>query len=206
MRLDIACIVEGDGEVQAVPVLLRRLAAKFFPEDFVYVARPIRIPRNRLPKTGELERNVKLAIDKTAGVGAILVLIDSDDDCAARLGPELLERAAAVRSGIPVSVVLCVREFEAWFLAAARSLRGHRGLQADLEPPPNPESIHDAKGWLARRMSAGNAYSPPVDQPKLAAVFDLEQARATRSFDRCYREVQRLLTILHTRQGGTATP
>jgi hypothetical protein len=83
-------------------------------------------------------------------------------------------------------------EFEAWFLAAAASLRGHRRLTPDLEPPPHPEEIRGAKEWIAQRMTHG-AYSPSVDQAALTHTFDLELALQTQSFAKCYREVTRLL-------------
>ncbi|HMC63294.1 MAG TPA: hypothetical protein VKJ01_29125, partial [Candidatus Solibacter sp.] len=41
--------------------------------------------------------------------------------------------------GLQVSVILPEREFEGWFLVAAESIRGKRGLPADLDPPQNPE-------------------------------------------------------------------
>jgi hypothetical protein len=104
-------------------------------------------------------------------------LFDADDDCPATLGPELQRVAEAVRPGSRVAVVLAVREFEAWFLAAAESLRGRRGLPDDHEPPTAPECVQDAKGWLRKRQIDGLSYSPTVDQPGLAAAFDLDVAR-----------------------------
>ena len=35
--------------------------------------------------------------------------------------------------------------------------------------------------------------SETVDQPKLTARFDFDQARRTDSFDKCYRDIVRLL-------------
>jgi hypothetical protein len=90
--------------------------------------------------------------------------------------------------------VLAVKEFEAWFLAAAPSLAGKRGLPDNLEPPADPEQIRDAKGWLQKRRTDRLAYAPTVDQPALAAVVDLAQVRArSSSFDKLWREVERLL-------------
>lgn len=51
-------IVEGKGEVEAVPVLLR----KIFDEMGVYdvtVTRPFRVKRNRVVRPGEIERTVR---------------------------------------------------------------------------------------------------------------------------------------------------
>jgi hypothetical protein len=132
------------------------------------------------------------------GNGGILVILDSDDDCPAELAPALLARAQSARSDLPSAVVLPNKEFESWFLAAARSLRGQRGFPEDLEPPTEPEAIRGAKEWLGQRVRAG-AYSSNVDQPSLTQVFNFDLARRAPSFDKCYREVIRLLETLRGR-------
>jgi hypothetical protein len=144
----MVCIVEGHGDRESVPVLIRRLAAKLDPAMIVHIPPPLRIPKNKLLKPGELERAVELAARRIAGHGAVLILLDSDDDCPAQLGPELLQRATSARRDVPLAVVIAKREFESWFLAAAESLRGNRGLATDLNPPPDPETIRGAKEWL----------------------------------------------------------
>ena len=191
MRL--ACIVEGHGEVQAVPVLLRRLASALDPALALQVEPPIRISKSKLLQAGELERAVELAARKVAGAGAILILLDSDEDCPALLGPSLLGRACAKRGDVPISVVLAKHEFEAWFLAAAESLRGCRGLRDDLEPPPQPETVQGAKEWLTARMTGNHHYVETLDQPALAARFDLAAARRADSFDKCWRALDYLI-------------
>jgi len=188
----IACVVEGHGERESVPILVRRVAALVDPGLPVSVATPIRQPKSRLLKPGELERAVDLAARNAGRSGAVLVLVDGDDDCPAEHGPALLMRAVSARNDVAVSVVLAKRELESWFLAAAESLRGHRGLPADLQAPPNPEGIAGAKEWLSRHMESG-AYSPTLDQPALAATMDLALARRADSFDKCYREIVRLI-------------
>lgn len=196
MEIQMACIVEGHGEREAVPVVIRRLAASLDATLALHIPHPIRIPKSRLLKPGELERAVDLAARRIAGDGAVLVLLDSDDDCPAQLGPELLQRALSARSDVSLAVVIAKREFESWFLAAADSLRGHRGLAADLGPPPDPEAIRGAKEWLDAHMESGRAYVETLDQPALAARFDLDMARRADSFDKCCREITRLLREL----------
>jgi hypothetical protein len=100
---------------------------------------------------------------------------------------------------MPIALVLAKREFEAWFLAASASLRGIRGLPRDLEPPPDPEAIRGAKEWLNSRM-VPNGYSPTADQPALTAQFDLASARSAPSFDKCWREVARLIAEVSRRR------
>lgn len=192
MPVKIGCIVEGHGDVKAVPILIRRIATDLYPE-LTILTYPTRIPRTKLVKVNSLERTIELMVRRIGRQGAIFIILDSDDDCPAKLGPELLQQAVNVRSDLPIAVVLAKREFEAWFLAAAESLRGQRGLKNDLQLPSNPEGIRDAKGWLSSQMEGNITYNERNDQPAFTARFDFEQARHADSFDKCYRDIVRLL-------------
>lgn len=196
MILKIGCIVEGQGDVAAVPVLIRRIAAERYPEMVIDIPRPNRVSRNQIVLPDKLEQEVELVVQKIRGKGTILILLDSDDDCPAQLGPALLYRVSQVRDNLPIAVVLAKCEFESWFLASAESLRGKRGLKSDITPPNNPEEIRGAKEWLYQRMQIGKKYRETSDQPALAALFDIEKARQADSFDKCYREIIRLLKEL----------
>ena len=199
MRIRIGCIVEGHGEVEAVPVVVRRIAARESPFDVVEIHRPIRISKSRLVNADELERAVELAARLLGHPGGVIVVLDSDDDCPVEQGPALLARAEAARSDRPLAVVLAKREFEGWLLAAAESLRGQRGLPDNLQPPADPEAIRGAKEWLTGRMTAGRAYSPTLDQPALSACFDLDLARTrSESFDKFYRDTVALISNLQS--------
>lgn len=92
--------------------------------------------------------------------------------------------------------MIAKNEFEAWFLAAAESLRGKSGLKDDIYPPDDPEAIRNAKGWLSNQMEDSRTYRETRDQPTLTDSFDLEQARRADSFDKCYRDIVRLLDEL----------
>lgn len=78
----------------------------------------------------------------------------------------------------------------------AESLRGQRDLGDNIHPPNDPEAIRGAKEWLSHQMEGSKTYSETHDQPALAALFDLEQARRADSFDKCYRDIVRLLDEL----------
>ena len=196
MTVKIGCIVEGHGDVVAVPLLIRRIAAELHPDLVIEMPRPIRVQRNQVVQADKLERRVELAAQRIGGQGAIFILLDADNACPAQLGPELLNRASQVRSDLPIAVVLAKYEFEAWFLASAESLRGQRGLRDNIQPPNDPETIRGAKEWLTHRMEGSRTYSETHDQPALAALFDIDKARQVDSFDKCYREIVRLLEEL----------
>lgn len=189
-------IVEGHGEVSAVPVLIRRIALEMDPGLVPSIPPPIRVPASSLRREGGLEKAVDLAARKLDGKGGVFILLDCDwaNGCPAKDGPEMLGRARQARPDIPVSLVLARSEFESWFLAAAESPRGRRGLPEDLVAPPNPEAIRGAKEWLNQRAS----YSPTVDQPAYTQLFDMEAARRADSFDKCLREIRSLLLSVRT--------
>lgn len=179
----VASIVEGDGEVAALPVLLRRLAQWRSPEADVQVLTPIRVYKDRfLNRPEEFSRHVKLAAAKCRDVGWILILLDADDDCPARSGVAILARAQVMVSHRRVAVVLVNREYEAWFIAAAESLNGYRGFTCQPDDVSiDPEVPRNAKGWMRERMQTG--YGETTDQPAFSAQFDLALAyERSRSF------------------------
>ncbi len=196
--LRIGCVVEGDGEVGAVPILIRRIAAQFDPTLSVEIPTPVKVKRNRVKEEfGDLERAVKLAVANVRAKGGLLILLDSEGECPAKLGPDLLARASGARPDLPVAVVLAHQEFESWFLASAETMRGKRDLASDLQPSADPEAIPGAKEWLRRHMPPNRKYSERADQPALTSFLDFAVARArAASFDKCLREVERLLGLL----------
>ena len=189
----ISSVVEGDGDRQALPRLLYRIAAEL-GVDLRTPKEPFRIPKSKLVASGGVERAVQAQASGVTGAGGILILLDADDDCPAELGPQLLARAHAVRSDKSVAVVLAKREFEAWFLAAMPSLAEQHGFPGNLPPVASPETPRDCKGQLTRAREQGSPYKETVDQAPLAAIFDMTMARAnSQSFDKFYRDVAWLL-------------
>lgn len=188
--MKLGLIVEGHGEVKALPTLIRRFAEGLLPSQHIDIPQPLRVSRGKLAKEQELKRAVELMARKVGTSQPILVVLDADGDCPAELGPKLLTWATAQRSDRAISVIVAKEEFEAWFLASAESLRGKRGLPDSFSIDDAPEAIKHAKARLDRAMPSG--YSETVDQPAFAAVFDIEAARTAPSFDKLHRDVQRL--------------
>lgn len=188
----IAPIVEGHGEVEAFPSLLHRIARDVGFKGLLIVNPPIRVKRGSFLNDDEYRRKqLTLASGKAAErKGLVIVLLDCDDDCPVNLGPELYRKAISIRDDISTLIALAYREYESWFLAAARSLRGHRGLPADLESPADAEEIRGAKEWLGRRMDT--PYDPITHQVEFSRAIDLTEARANASFDRLYNRVKEL--------------
>lgn len=207
MTVMLASVVTGHGEVTALPVLLRRIAGEVAPSIAIECPRPVRVPEGRIGKPAELERAARLASRRLVRPGGVIVLLDADDDsaCPASRGPELLSVAQKATGGAAVSVVLAKREFESWFLAAAESLRGVRGLRVDLAAPFDPEGVRGAKEWLSDRKTDGFRYRETSDQAALAAQFDLATARRrSPSFAKLCRDVRRLLGLAGSQEGTAA--
>ena len=158
------------------------------------VVKPLRVPRQKVLKQGQLEEPLRIAAIESGSDGRILILLDANGDCPRDLAPSILARASKTRSDRRIQVVLANSEYEAWFLAAAGSIAGLRGLDDGVLPPDDPESIRDAKGWLTRRMALGRSYREVRDQAALTARMDRQQTRLhAPSFDKMWRVVENLL-------------
>ena len=184
-------IVEGKGEMEAVPLLLRRLASEYNDSTYVEIESALRIKRSQVVKQDAIQRMIQLA--KRQGGDGIMILFDSDDDCPVSLAPKITEWAKEVAADTPCVTVMAHREFEAWFLASIESLRGKRGIRDDAESHTNPERPRDAKRALKERMVLGRGYSETTDQAAFAAMFSLADAyskcRSFRKFVKAFGEL-----------------
>ncbi len=197
-EIRVAAIVGGQGEKETLPILFRRIAGTLDPGMIVQVKPVLPVPESLLAKAGELEKHVEFAARSVGRHGGIFILLDCDGPggCPKNDAPVWLNRARRARPDMQISLVLANKEYEAWFIAAAESLRGRRGLAADLVSDPNPEGIRGAKEWLSHHMPRDKPYTVTIHQPAFTAVFDMQAARRADSFDKCYREIERLLTAL----------
>lgn len=188
----VAPIVEGHGEVNAVRDLIVRIAADVSGE-WVQVMQPFRLDSAKMRKPDELAKAVRFQAARVTGRGGVLVLRDGDDsdeNCPVKLARMIAPPAELV--SVPVEIVIARYEYEAWFLAAIESLRGHPAVLDDAEFSADPESKRDAKGQLSRMMST--TYRETLHQAKFSALMDLgTAARNSRSFRRMTHAVQLLL-------------
>lgn len=208
--LCVAPIIEGHGEVEAVGILLRRIAAElaYVP---IQVVRPFRLPRGKLlpGRTGdrridgqELRRALDTAstllkyADSSARRFAIL-MCDADEDLPCEIAPRILAEARVVRADLDLACVIARREYETWFIAAAESLVKYLSLRpgdevvaADPEGRLSGDRPRGEK-WVSDRFR-GPSYQKTVDQAKLTGAMDLALCRArSPSFDKLCREIQR---------------
>jgi hypothetical protein len=190
----VGCVVEGQGDVAALPILIERLARVINKEIVVKVRQPVRVRRDRfISDDREFERGVILASRSAGGRNPLLIVLDSEGGCPAEMGPRLLGKARAICPGRPVGCVVAHQEYETWFMAAPEAIRNHFELAEPPIPTPDPESRRGAKEWIKQHLPRGKTYSETTHQHALTKLIDLNKARAIPSFDKLYREVSRLL-------------
>jgi hypothetical protein len=187
-------IVEGQGDMQAVPVLLRRILEHHKHFD-VTVLPPQK--RGDLPKIkANFENYFKIAIKENA---AIIWIIDFDCatcDCVAEEAEQLYQRANAIYPYKPFKVVFMVKEFETLFLAEPNATRSVlKEIPKATTFPEDPETIRGAKEWLSKAMPSGYAYKETVHQVKLSAAVDLNHLRESSA---SYRHLEKSILSLVT--------
>jgi len=184
-------IVEGQGDLAAVPLLLRRLRDEAQAWG-LEVGTPHRKQRTQLVRKDSLQSAVRVAA-LGENCAAILILFDADDDCPKVLAPTLEKWAREAAGEKPCAVVMANREYEAWFLASIETLRGRAAIQQNASSHPDPETPRDAKGTLERLMTPGASYSPTVDQAALTTHLDLavtyQRCRSFRKLVRAFGEL-----------------
>lgn len=199
----IVPIVEGPGEVEAVPALLWKLLAEIGRYDI-----QIDTPQNahgcgNLTKPGGIEKFVENAWTKR-NCGAVLVLMDADKKCPVQLATDFSRRILALGVRFPVVIVIAKREYEAWFLASLAAIAGKPwqnrvGLPPDVTYDDDSERIAGVKGWLDRHLPPGHSYKPAQDQAVLTAMLDLELTREkSRSFRRLCHALEQAVEAIDT--------
>ena len=193
----LLCIVEGEGELKALPILVQRMLKHLRREQWLQVdSERIICTKNGDRITAPYHAPRQLGIEYFVGIAArhkpaaILVVVDGEDRCRMRqeaslpsLGPELLARGQSVAGDIPLEVVVANRMFESWFLADFHSLRARKYFLPDADFPDwrTPEEVAGCKEWMRRLM--GKSYSPKIDQGTFAqgVRLPLRQAIKQRS-------------------------
>ena len=185
----IVPIVEGPGEVEAIPILLWKLLREQGRYDI-----QIETPQNahgcgNLTTPGGLERFVQNAWTKR-DCGAVLVLVDADEQCPIEMAANFSRRISAIGVRFPVVVVAAKCEYEAWFLASLETIAGvpldnGYGLPAGLVYLEEAEERIGVKGWLTRQFPKDRIYKETLDQAAMTRLLDPERVRQrSRSFRR----------------------
>ena len=192
----IVPIVEGPGDAEALPLMLRRILHERLERYDVQVASG----RQNVVTAGgrgQLKVNIEKFVrhaQRKPGCDSILVLIDTDDECCPiDLAEELRSRAESAGVTRPLQVVCAHHAYEAWFLASLDTIRDHLDLVPQATLIAAPENQHSPKAWLSANMPRGRSYKPTSHQPALSQRVDLASAYdRSRSFRRLCHAVEQL--------------
>ncbi len=205
-RKRIAAIVEGQGEVDAVPALIRQwLTQNNLHARWQLVTEKAVCAKGQAnllaPLQPAFQRGVEYFVNAAlrADPDFLLIVLDADDACRERarkneqpLGAHVLERARAVAGHKEIGVVIADREFEAWFLHHRTAVVPTCPAAQAWQPTREIEAIRDCKkvleGWLG-------SYAPTADQARLAKRLPLAEGAKSpsRSFQKLHKELSRLL-------------
>jgi hypothetical protein len=201
VRNKIYMIVEGPGELSAVPILLRRILHENFQRYELTLAKPFLAKgKGNLTISGGLERYLENARAE-ADCGAMLILVDADKEdvaCPPRLAKDFAERSRKPGLPFPIAIVVAVCEYESWFLANLETIAPKYFEKPEtITYEGNPEAECSAKGWLARQMPNDFPYSPSIHQDKMSQLIDLDKTYVIcRSFKRLVDAVEELLQAI----------
>lgn len=185
----LVCIVEGKGELAAVPCLCVRIRDELQAWRWHIDSAPVRWDRARMvdqrvasPLRGvhaEFERAVQLAFKRA---DAVLALCDQDDDCPVHWSDQARDTITQFGDG---GALMAVREFETWLISGCYTDAELRVVKL-LEP----ELKRDGKSALRRLFPL---YKPTLHQRELVSKLDLARARnRSRSFRKLCTELQRI--------------
>lgn len=208
----LVLLVEGQGDVEAAPVLVSRLLNEYSAFDAVFLdPRPFRVGQySKISKNefSEWRRYLKAAAKRRNFGGCILLLdgdsstkVDGQPFCAMRAAQRLAAEAQEVGAGTLFStvIVFACMEFESWLIAGVESLVGATFADGRKEisrlterVPDDPESApRDAKGWFRKIMATG--YKPARDQADLTRLVDLNAIRSHQNM----RSFRRMEVAIH---------
>lgn len=172
----LLAVVEGDGDVRAAPILIRRI----LEQHKIYDARLLPVQRRgEYPSVAKHFDNYFLAAVKEKA--PILWIMDFDAkscDCPYREAAALLARAAALRPGWPIRIAFLTKEYETLFLHDENATRAvFTDIPKQASFPAQPETIRGAKEWLSKQRPSGMAYKETVHQQKITAHLNLQTLR-----------------------------
>ena len=192
----IVPVVEGPGDVAALPELLGRILLERFNRTDVIVAQGksgVVTANGRQKLESKLENFLQHAQYKPE-CDAILVLLDTDGECPVELAERLLQRCEQIGLTCPVEIVCAHWTYESWFLASLDTIKGQRGISEAAALSLDAENIQNPKQWLTNQMPHGQAYKETLHQASLSSFIDIEMAyHNSRSFRRLCHALELLL-------------
>lgn len=195
-------IVEGPGDVAALPILIRKILHNRGIYDVQIAPRPkTNVEVRKFMRPGEIERYMEYC--KRDKGDSVLIAVDCDDGDVCDVGIQLNRRIKAVHAVKPTAVVLFKREFESMFLPSieeiAQSYPEFRWNS--IRFAENPEEIRGVKAYISSMMPKDKAYKETRDQPRFSSVMNIDKVRLRSPSFR--RLESALLWMVKQRAGST---
>lgn len=186
-------LVEGDGDKEAVPFLLRRMFPEVGKPECFPAARPIMCGEiKKLKRPGELEKFVEYACRRTDGDSVILT-VDCDDDCPKEVVKEFSRRIDPIARATQrkVGIAFMYREFETLFLYSIPELiAAYPTAEWQIEGIDlnrDWTAVRGAKGMLNSLMRSYH-YKETRDQVRFVNHLNLQELRIRcRSMEHMFR-------------------
>lgn len=188
----ILLVVEGDGEVQAAPLLARRTLGELHGiYDWHFLThRRGSLPHLKANGWAHFRRFLLAAYKEQV---PILWLLDNDEGhCCGPMVAEIYSVILEIGLRQPFAMCFWTREFETIFLHDPASVARKLGIAA-LDLPQDISTCRGVKEQLSRNMPRGRSYKERIDQPSLTSLVRLAQVRASYS---CMAHFERALLWL----------
>ena len=203
----LVTLVEGPGDMAAVPVLLHKLLRHnsvfdWQPGDSMRVGGLIPL-RKRLSSFAETLR-IKMHSGLCHGV---LVLLDLEDGCPRDEAWALATEFASFGLPYPVCVVFAHREYEEWLVASLPTIAPQTQLLADGLTRNYPiEGKRGVKEWLTSNMPRGSIYKETTHQEEFTRSLDISLAQECRSFRRLVKAFDEVINQEAPCPRGVSSP
>jgi hypothetical protein len=191
----IALLVEGDGDYQSVPLLVRMLTAARGYFDMMVGTRPIMVGDiQSIMQSDKFPRLFQYAIGRD-DIDSVLIVADCEDCCPVDAVKAVYLRTKAIveQANKPLGIALFYREYETMFLVNAQHIaRRCQSVQIDptrLDPGADLEGIRDAKRAL-KSIIVNGSYKETRDQARLTGAMDVLHCAAN------YRPLEHLKNVI----------
>lgn len=186
----IHLVVEGPGDKEAVPLLVRRI---LLAHDLHHVQ--LTTPQ----VSGGIQTARKRFVDywpyALMNECPILWVLDCEDSCVVAEAKtfEQTLNALARHDAQPTKFAFFHSEMETLFLAEEKALRSFYALKPEIQIPPQAISRRNAKGEISNLLPANRGYKETTDQAKIAARLDLGRCR---EISRDFRHLEKAVLTL----------
>lgn len=185
-------IAEGSSDAAAVGTLLNSAFSHLGLVHWHMRTPHVTNGCGNLTKPDNLNKQVAISVRKTDD--AILILVDADRGCAAKIARSVAEAFDSQRHNRPAAVIVAVREIESWVLASAKSVNGlSMGDERTFRWDGDAERAETRDGKHEIRQALQNSYVPRVDLKKLISKIDpVEAERNSPSYAKFLRRLKQL--------------